>query len=409
MDLDVKYRPRKFDEVCGNETVIALLKRYIQNKEIPNVIIFNGLSGCGKTTLAYILAKTILCESEDDDKPCGKCEHCIEIENSLYRTGAPTMGIGVHAFDMSLYGDESEYIKNVCNVIDSPIMPGRKRVILLEELHITQNSLQEKLDRALEYVQENVYVIICTTNIKKIAAPIRRRSSELQLSVPSREAQLLRLRHIANLEHKPQPDTKLRKIIEISENNPARSVKNLGVILKAPEEGLSILFKDTEKDYESYLDFFDAIKMGVIGIIEFIESIPNPAKYITGLQEFIYTVMKLRYYTQAVATPELRKKVKESMRVYSDKSLMDILRKLYNIGYCSDSEAKRQLLLIGYDTNPVLFDSISQSDTLNSLAYREDTTSDQATFNKLKDDHFGLKQFDETYNKAMGITSVDDL
>lgn len=411
MDLDIKYRPRVFEDFCGNESVIRLITRYLTERTLPNVIIFNGASGCGKTTLSYLIAKRLLCQNDNGEvNPCGKCDMCEAIEESLYRNGTAEPGLGIHTFDMSLYGDESDYIKNVCNVIDSPIKGNRKRIILLEELHITQTHLQEKLDRVLEFIKPNVYVFICTTNLRKIVVPIQRRATIISLTVPSREAQMKYLSNIAVYEHASQSQEMIRKILDISKNNPAKAVKNLSIIIKAPEEGLEILFTEHEREYDKYIEFFDSISMGVIGIIEFIENkVNNPSQFLVGLQDFIYSTFKLRYYTDAVATTKLRKRVRESMGKYSDKSLINILNILNKVGYCTDNDAKRQLLLIGYETNPSLYESASSPDSINSIVFHSERNSEEASVNELKENHFGLSSFSKSYDKAMGLTTIDDL
>ena len=415
MDLDIKYRPKLFEEFSGSRNVIKLLMRYLEDETLPNVVILNGLTGCGKTTLAYLLTQSLLClnnkESHNPD-PCHQCNVCSELQNSLYINGSPTPGLNVFTFDMSLYGDESEYIKNVVNIIDSPLHGHRKRIILLEELHITQPSLQEKLDRALEFIKQNVYVFICTTNLKKIVGPIQRRGLILNLLIPSSEEQILRLRNICIQEGKPLPDVTLNKIIQISKNNPAKTIKNLGVILSTDEDGIAVLLKEQEKEYAQYIEFFGAIKMGIIEIIDFLESkIVSPAQYILGLQDFIYKVISVRYYAKAVLNDKLRKDIKTEMEAFSDNILVEALRTLYKIGFCSDDDAKRQLFLLSYDINPMLYESTNLSDEINSIEFNKKRgfQTEKNLISNMQENHFGLNKFDSSFNKAMGTISINDL
>ena len=57
--LAVKYRPKDWDEVCGQSSVMRILERQLQLNELKNVYLFSGASGCGKTTLARIFANKI--------------------------------------------------------------------------------------------------------------------------------------------------------------------------------------------------------------------------------------------------------------------------------------------------------------------------------------------------------------
>ena len=78
-----RKRPARFDEVCGQEFVIATLKKAIEREEIANAFLFSGPHGVGKTTLARVFSRALNCSSNSstDPEPCSKCFSCKEIES----------------------------------------------------------------------------------------------------------------------------------------------------------------------------------------------------------------------------------------------------------------------------------------------------------------------------------------
>ena len=76
-----KWRPKKFQEVIGQDHVTKSLQNAIQQKKIAHAYLFTGTRGVGKTTIARIFAKAIRCENIDKDfNPCLQCQSCLDIE-----------------------------------------------------------------------------------------------------------------------------------------------------------------------------------------------------------------------------------------------------------------------------------------------------------------------------------------
>ena len=72
-----KYRPSDFDNVCGQDYSIKILKNSINSGKISHAYLFTGPRGTGKTSTAKIFAKAINCLSPIDGNPCGKCNNCL--------------------------------------------------------------------------------------------------------------------------------------------------------------------------------------------------------------------------------------------------------------------------------------------------------------------------------------------
>ncbi|HEY7817797.1 MAG TPA: DNA polymerase III subunit gamma/tau, partial [Vicinamibacteria bacterium] len=77
--LALKYRPKVFEDLVGQETVTRTLTHAIQQNRIAHAFLFSGVRGVGKTTTARILAKALNCASGPTVRPCGECPACLEI------------------------------------------------------------------------------------------------------------------------------------------------------------------------------------------------------------------------------------------------------------------------------------------------------------------------------------------
>ena len=77
-----KYRPTNFDEMVGQDKVVNVIKNEILNNRISHAYLFSGPRGTGKTTTAKIIAKLVNCTSLENGEACGKCESCLNFNNS---------------------------------------------------------------------------------------------------------------------------------------------------------------------------------------------------------------------------------------------------------------------------------------------------------------------------------------
>ena len=71
-----KRRPKTFDELAGQEFVVSTLKNSLQSGKIAHAYLFSGPRGCGKTSAARILARSVNCEKSLEEAPCGICDNC---------------------------------------------------------------------------------------------------------------------------------------------------------------------------------------------------------------------------------------------------------------------------------------------------------------------------------------------
>ncbi|HEC1786864.1 TPA: DNA polymerase III subunit gamma/tau, partial [Campylobacter lari] len=79
--LAVKYRPKNFNELVGQNTVSTSLKYALENNRLAHAYLFSGLRGSGKTSSARIFSRALVCENGPSANPCGECSQCLSSLN----------------------------------------------------------------------------------------------------------------------------------------------------------------------------------------------------------------------------------------------------------------------------------------------------------------------------------------
>ncbi|MGI6742387.1 MAG: DNA polymerase III subunit gamma/tau [Eubacteriales bacterium] len=154
-----KWRPKTFDEVCGQEQITSVLKYELENNKTSHAYLFCGSRGTGKTTCAKILAKAINCSNLQNGSPCGVCESCIAIESGyatdIYEMDAASNN-GVD--DVRAIRDEVVYAPTTL----------KSRVYIIDEVHMLSDSAFNALLKTLEEPPSQVVFILATTEPKKV-------------------------------------------------------------------------------------------------------------------------------------------------------------------------------------------------------------------------------------------------
>lgn len=159
-----KWRPRKFQEVIGQDHITTTLKNSILKEKIAHAYLFTGTRGVGKTTVARIFAKAIRCENLDEQaSPCLKCESCLSVDNSS-------------SLDyIEIDGASNTGVDNIRELIDNvQYLPttGSKKVYVIDEVHMLSVSAFNALLKTLEEPPEHVVFIFATTDPQKLLGTV---------------------------------------------------------------------------------------------------------------------------------------------------------------------------------------------------------------------------------------------
>lgn len=206
---DLKYRPLTFEDVLGQQGPVQVLRKRLENGTgLDTSYIFSGGHGRGKTTLARILARALLCQDLQGTEPCNRCDNCQAIlhEASMAYTELDAASSGT--------------IDNVRRLVDelSFHIPGApKRVIVFDEMHRMSRDSQDVLLKPIE--DKKLVAILCTTEGNKIRSTIRSRCEEHSMRAITREDVLERLRKILTAEGVGYEDDALLVVIDHSQGH----------------------------------------------------------------------------------------------------------------------------------------------------------------------------------------------
>jgi DNA polymerase-3 subunit gamma/tau len=164
-----KYRPKTFDELAGQEFVVSTLKNSLKNGHIAHAYLFSGPRGCGKTSAARILARSLNCTGGGEDGPCGTCDNCQAISRSA------SMDV------IEIDGASNNKVDEARQIIDEVLFPpqaGRYKVYIIDEVHMLTNQAFNALLKTIEEPPPYIVFIFATTELHKVPATIKSRCQQ---------------------------------------------------------------------------------------------------------------------------------------------------------------------------------------------------------------------------------------
>lgn len=171
-----EYRPNSLSTYVGNQKVVETVRNTIARGNRPKVILIEGITGSGKTTVARIIMKEYECTGrKEGEDACGVCPSCQAFDEYI-RTGSTDNLPDVNEINVaqnSGKGDISEMLE------DRVYLPqdGMYRYYYFDEVHKASDGLQNYLLKPLEEPEEHVVYILATTDVDKLVPPIRNRAT----------------------------------------------------------------------------------------------------------------------------------------------------------------------------------------------------------------------------------------
>ncbi len=168
VSLANKYRPQKFEDLVGQESISKTLQNALKLGRIAHAYLFYGPRGCGKTTTARILAKALNCTGHGHDKPtaepCGQCPQCREIARSE--------DMDVLELDAASNTQVEKVREAIIDTVALAASRDRYKVFILDEVHMLSASSFNALLKTIEEPPQHVVFILATTEKHKVPATI---------------------------------------------------------------------------------------------------------------------------------------------------------------------------------------------------------------------------------------------
>ncbi|MDQ1298675.1 MAG: polymerase subunit gamma/tau [Campylobacterota bacterium] len=190
--LALKYRPRRFEELIGQESISQTLSLALDSKRLSHAYLFSGLRGSGKTSTARILAKSLMCDEGPTSAPCDVCSHCMMANEARH--------IDIIEMDAA----SSRKIDDIRDLIEhTKYRPaaGRYKIFIIDEVHMLTKEAHNALLKTLEEPPQYVKFILATTDPLKLPATILSRTQHFRFKRISHPNIVHHLSHILHLEN----------------------------------------------------------------------------------------------------------------------------------------------------------------------------------------------------------------
>ncbi|MEA3523250.1 MAG: DNA polymerase III subunit gamma/tau [Campylobacterota bacterium] len=187
-----KYRPNKFQELIGQESITQTLSLALDSNRLSHAYLFSGLRGSGKTSTARIFSKALICDNGPTSNPCDICPNCIMAKE------------GRHMDIIEMDAASSRKIDDIRDLIEhTKYKPASAlyKVFIIDEVHMLTKEAFNALLKTLEEPPEYVKFILATTDPLKLPATILSRTQHFRFKKIATQNIVHHLTHILNLEN----------------------------------------------------------------------------------------------------------------------------------------------------------------------------------------------------------------
>ena len=379
MALYRKYRPKKFADVIGQETIVKILQKSIKENKIAHAYIFSGPRGTGKTSIAKIMAKAVNCLSPNDGDLCGECENCrslTENDNDIIEIDAASNN-GV---------DEIREIRNNAKLVPNV---GKYKVYIIDEVHMLSTGAFNALLKTLEEPPAHVIFILATTEIQKIPLTVLSRCQKYDFHKINFETMKNHLLSILDKENESLNENILDLVVKLSDGCCRDAINLLDQIISSEnvvtEDDVYELSGETPNKY--LYDILDSIidknyQFGLETINYLTESGKNINNIINKMLIILRNVSISKYNPKLFS--ELEKEVYAKYAELDESYILNITKLFLELSNELKKSTMQKLIFEIYfmrmcNVNDVVINLIDQSNDkeMNSISVNVETQVDE--------------------------------
>lgn len=226
-----KYRPKNYNDVYGQETIVKTLKNVVKNKRVTHAYLFVGPRGTGKTTVARIFSKAINCKNSTNGESCEKCDVCLTEKNEstvdiIELDAASNNGV-----------DEIRELKEKVNTL--PVI-AKHKIYIVDEVHMLSTSAFNALLKTLEEPPKHVIFILATTEPQKLPDTILSRCQRFDFGLVNKNEIERFIKNISQKEKIKISDEAVEEISNISRGSLRDAISLLDQISIYSDESIGI-------------------------------------------------------------------------------------------------------------------------------------------------------------------------
>lgn len=326
------YRPQDLTSYVGNMPVKKKVESMFKNSKVPQTILLEGDRGCGKTTLARIMAKNLMCKTPlINGLACEMCDSCTKLNEKFIATGESPAGISVYEIDITKANKIDDANKLVDQMRIKP-MGKTKKVYILDEIQRATKEAQNSFLKVTEEPGDYLYVILCTTNPEDLIEPFKSRFNSLKVRRPGVVDIVDRLRFICESENVKYDEASLRLIASQCNRVPRESINKLEMISLSGE----VSYDNTLQELQMvrvglYHDYIDLLGKDIFLAMQFIEDLYEEhgidwGDFLSQLADYVMDVFNLKLGIRLEKyTEDEYKSARKILKRYTAKDLARLL------------------------------------------------------------------------------------